>query len=48
MLAVLLLTLLVGNHEGRGEDIYLLLATATLVGTLLWDMRRRKNAWRSR
>ena len=48
LLAVVLLTLLVGNHEGRVEDIYLVLASATLVGTLLWDMRRRKNAWRAR
>ena len=48
LFALFMLTMLVGNHEGRVEDIYLLLATATLVGTLLWDMRRRKNAWRAR
>jgi hypothetical protein len=47
ILAVLMLTMLVGNHEGRVEDIYLVLASATLVGTLR-DMRRRKNAWRAR
>jgi hypothetical protein len=48
ILAVVLLTLMVGNHEGRIEDIYLALASATLIVTLLWDIRRRKNAWRAR
>ena len=48
ILAVVLLTLMVGNHEGRVEDIYLVLASATLIVTLLWDIRRRKNSWRAR
>jgi len=48
VLAVILLTMLVGNHEGRVEDIYLVLAAAILVVTLLWDIRRRKNSWRAR
>jgi hypothetical protein len=48
LLAVFLLLMMFGNHEGRVEDIYLVLASATIVVTLLWDMRRRKNAWRAR
>ena len=48
VLAVILLTMMVGNHEGRVEDLYLIGAAATIVITLLWDMRRRKNAWRAR
>ena len=48
VMVVFLLTMLVGNHEGRIEDIYLVLAAGILVVTLLWDVRRRKNSWRAR
>jgi hypothetical protein len=48
LMAVALLTMLVGNHEGRVEDLYLVGAALILVVTLLWDIRRRKNAWRAR
>ncbi|MBB3678386.1 DUF2631 domain-containing protein [Modestobacter versicolor] len=43
-----LLTLLVGNHEGRVEDLYILGAVLTIAVSLIWDSRRRKNAWRAR
>ncbi|MGY5886066.1 DUF2631 domain-containing protein [Modestobacter lacusdianchii] len=45
---VVMLTFLVGNHEGRVEDLWVLGFALTLVVMLLWDVRRRKNAWRSR
>jgi len=48
LMVVVLLTLLVGNHEGRVEDLYLVGAALLLAVTLLWDVRRRKNAWRAR
>ena len=48
LMAVFLLVLLVGNHEGRIEDLWLVGASLLLIGTLLWDVRRRKNAWRAR
>ena len=48
LLVVVLLTLLVGNHEGRVEDLWLVGSALTLVGALLWDVRRRKNAWRAK
>jgi hypothetical protein len=48
LMAIVLLTMLVGNHEGRVEDLYLVGASLILVVTLLWDVRRRKNAWRAR
>jgi hypothetical protein len=43
-----LLSYLIGNHEGRMEDLWLLGIALVMVLILIWDMRRRKNAWRSR
>jgi hypothetical protein len=45
---VVILAYLVGNHEGRIEDIWLLCIAALMVVALIADARRRKNAWRSR
>ena len=45
---LVLLSYLVGNHEGRVEDLWLLGIAGSIVLILLWDIRRRKNAWRSR
>jgi hypothetical protein len=42
------LAYLVGNHEGRIEDIWLVGIAAGMVIILIADARRRKNAWRSR
>ncbi len=43
-----LLAFLVGNHQGRIEDLWLVGIAFTIALILIWDMRRRKNAWRSR
>jgi hypothetical protein len=43
-----LLAMLVGNHRGRLEDIWLIGFAAFMVLLLVIDARRRKNAWRSR
>ena len=43
-----LLSMIVGNHEGRMEDLWLIGSALLLVLILVWDARRRKNAWRSR
>jgi hypothetical protein len=43
-----ILALLIGNHEGRVEDLWLVGIAAVMVIILIWDVRRRKNAWRSR
>jgi hypothetical protein len=48
VIVVLLLVMNFGNHRGRVEDLYIIGFAAVLVITLLWDMRRRKNAWRAR
>jgi hypothetical protein len=45
---VYLLAMMFGNHEGNVENIFLICFAAGIVVILLWDMRRRKNAWRSR
>jgi hypothetical protein len=42
------LTYLIGNHEGRVENLWILGVALTMVVLLLWDARRRKNAWRAR
>ena len=39
---------LVGNHEGRMEDLWLIATVALMILILVWDRFRRKNAWRSR
>ena len=44
----ILLAFLVGNHRGRIEDLWLLGIALSIALILVWDMRRRKNAWRSR
>jgi len=36
------------NHEGRVEDLWIIGIAVVMVLILLWDMRRRKNAWRSK
>ena len=45
---LLLLSFLVGNHEGRVENLFIIGIAGVMVLILLWDMRRRKNLWRSR
>jgi hypothetical protein len=42
------LAYLVGNHEGRVENLWVLGIALLMVIILLWDARRRKNAWRSK
>ncbi len=45
---ILLSFSLARNHEGRVEDAWVIGIALVMVLILLWDMRRRKNAWRSR
>lgn len=44
--AVILLLLLIGNHRGRVEDIWVLVFFVGLVGILVRDIVRRRHAWR--
>lgn len=43
-----LLAMIVGNHEGQVENIWLVGSAIAMLVVLIWDVRRRKNAWRSR
>ena len=45
---LVLLSYLFGNHEGMMEDLWIAGIALVMVIILLWDIRRRKNAWRSR
>jgi hypothetical protein len=42
-----LLAYLVGNHEGRMEDYWLIAIAALMILFKVYDFFRRKNAWRS-
>ena len=44
---IALLSFLIGNHEGRVENLWVIGIAVTMVLVLLWDRQRRKNAWRS-
>ncbi|MCV2488982.1 DUF2631 domain-containing protein [Geodermatophilus sp. YIM 151500] len=48
LVVLLILAFLIGNHEGRVEDLWILGTAALLAAVLVWDVFRRKNAWRSR
>ncbi len=43
-----MLTYLIGNHEGRVEDLWVIGIAALMVMILLMDWRRRRNAWRAK
>lgn len=45
---LIMLSYLIGNHEGRVEDLWVVGTAAVMVLILVWDIFRRKNAWRSR
>lgn len=45
-LAFALLSLLIGNHEGNTENVWLIGMSVTVIGALLLDMRRRRTSWR--
>ena len=44
---LVLLVMMFGNHEGKVEDLWLIGLAAAILVSLIWDARRRKNAWRS-
>jgi len=48
LMIVFLLVMIKGNHRGHVEDLWLIGSALAIAGSLIWDARRRKNAWRSR
>ena len=47
VMIVFLLVMMKGNHKGRVEDLFLIGFAVVIAISLVWDSRRRKNAWRS-
>jgi len=45
--ALVLFSMQFTNHEGNVENIWLNALVVILLVILVWDWRRRKNAWRS-
>lgn len=45
---IALLSFMLGNHEGRVENLWVIGIAVVMVLVLLWDRQRRKNAWRAR
>lgn len=46
LVAAVLVLMITSNHERHIEDIWLIGIAVLILGTLGWDRRRRKNAWR--
>ena len=44
---VFIVAMLFGNHDGDVENAWLIGVAGLMVLILVWDWRRRKNAWRS-
>ncbi len=44
---VILLTFMIGNHQGKVEDLYIAGIALVMIILVVADWRRRKNAWRS-
>jgi hypothetical protein len=44
--AFAMFVMLIGNHEGNTENIWLICLGVGLIGALLLDMRKQRTAWR--
>lgn len=38
--------MLIGNHQGRTEDLWLVLIGISMTGLLVWDQARSRTSWR--
>lgn len=45
--AAVMFLMLIGNHENRTEDVVLIVIGVGIIAGLLFDMKRRRTAWRS-
>jgi len=41
-----LFIMIIGNHENNTENVWLIGLGLTVVGIMLWDIRKRRTAWR--
>ncbi len=44
--AIVMFAMLIGNHHGRTEDVWLIGLGVGIIVLLLIDLRRRRTAWR--
>jgi hypothetical protein len=44
--AAILLLMMIGNHTGRVEDLWLISLALLVVGMLVWDLAKRRTPWR--
>ena len=47
IVAVILLLMCIGNHEGHVEDLWMFVVAGIMIAALIYDMVRRRKAWRS-
>ncbi len=45
-IAIVLLAMQIGPHQSRTEDYWLIGTALTIIAALVWDLRRRRTAWR--
>jgi len=46
--AGILLLMLIGNHQGRIEDVWLVAVALCIIAGLIYDQIKRRTAWRRR
>lgn len=46
VVAVIMFLMLIGNHTGRVEDLWLIVIGLSIVGALIYDRIRARTAWR--
>ncbi|OQO90159.1 DUF2631 domain-containing protein [Saccharomonospora piscinae] len=44
--AAIMFLMLIGNHQNRTEDVVLIVTGVGIIVFLLFDLRRRRTAWR--
>jgi len=44
--AIFVFLMLIGNHHGNTENIYLVATGVVIIALLVWDAARRKTSWR--
>lgn len=47
VVAAALLVMCIGNHQGHIEDLWLIVVAGLMIVVLIYDMVRRRKAWRS-
>ena len=45
-IAAILLLMMIGNHQGRVEELWLVGLALVVVIVLVWDQMRRRTSWR--